>query len=404
MVDDPLSYILTEIQKVLCPGSTIQDPSGVIKLIDKVISFPTNRNTWKYHFKKEPSAVLEQLSTSEGKKELICQLKHLIFPVETLRIDRKYATLSFNKQQITKFIFYKILESKSFGRNIRICKNRVEIAPIQGCDLENLSDYRVMLVQKCLRNVLQLIEFPDESDTIVVSVTGPNTSNTCCVKCGLVVEPKIKKVCELKSSEYKELRSTDMKLIAMHKYGLRINDDAKFNEMIRKLGLAAVSVDLLEVKHSSPVQINRAGQGCTKGASFILYNFARLETLLRGFDAGIKCGKYSQLPDLENVDLELLNEEEEWQLIFTYIFTFSNMIKRCVSDLDRGSFQLHIIIQYINGLVSTFSIYYRRTRILLQNREHLIPVIHARIFLLKCLQYILKLSLKTLNIDPVQYM
>lgn len=111
-------------------------------------------------------------------------------------------------------------------------------------------------------------------------------------------------------------RSTDMQLMAQHKYGLRVRNEKVFIELIDKLGRAAVTVDMLEVKHSRPVALNSSGvTSSSKGAAFILYNSARLETLLRTFDEKVKSGYYPELPELDQVDLSLLVEEVSCKLI-----------------------------------------------------------------------------------------
>lgn len=270
MIDDPLSYISKEIQNCLCLNSAA-DPTGVIKLIDKHISFPINPEIWRSYFKSEPEPILENLLTSDEQLKLIEQLKRTIFPIDSVKVDNGRCFLSFNRLEVIKFLFHEILESTTYGRNIKVNQKRIEVIDCEECDTENLINCRTKLVQNCLQNVLAILDFQQSPvDSLSVSSVSSRTDiNT--VKCGLVVEPKTKKVCELKTSEYLEMRSTDMRLIAMHKYGMRIKDDIKFKDMIRKLGLAAVAVDLLEVKHTSPVQINRKGQGSTKGKFTICF-------------------------------------------------------------------------------------------------------------------------------------
>lgn len=56
-----------------------------------------------------------------------------------------------------------------------------------------------------------------------------------------------------------------MQLMAQHKYGLRVKNEAVFVNLIRQLGNAAVSVDFMEVKHSSPVNLNVVGCSSSKG-------------------------------------------------------------------------------------------------------------------------------------------
>lgn len=109
--------------------------------------------------------------------------------------------------------------------------------------------------------------------------------------------------------EFFSLRSNDMYLMAQHKYGVRVKQDARFCALMKRLGSAAVTVDLLEVKHTSPVKIIRCGQSRSKGASFIFYNSARLESLLRSFDERVANGDYESLPPLNSVNWELLSEE-----------------------------------------------------------------------------------------------
>lgn len=46
------------------------------------------------------------------------------------------------------------------------------------------------------------------------------------------------------------------------------------------------------------------------GASFILYNSARIETILRKFNEKVECNYYKPLPDLTDIDISLLLNEE----------------------------------------------------------------------------------------------
>lgn len=101
-----------------------------------------------------------------------------------------------------------------------------------------------------------------------------------------------------------------MLLIAMHRHGVR--DCARshdFEALMQRLGHAAVIVDLFEVRHSSSATVVRNGLGSSKGANYILYNSARLETLLRTFASQVNEGVYEPLPPLEKVDLSLLEDE-----------------------------------------------------------------------------------------------
>lgn len=96
----------------------------------------------------------------------------------------------------------------------------------------------------------------------------------------------------------------------MHRHGVRDCVKGKnFESLMQRLGHAAVIVDLFEVRHSTGATVVRSGLGSSKGANYILYNSARLETLLRTFQAQVNLGVYESLPPLDKIDLSVLEDE-----------------------------------------------------------------------------------------------
>jgi arginyl-tRNA synthetase len=89
-----------------------------------------------------------------------------------------------------------------------------------------------------------------------------------------------------------------------------------------------------------------------------------LETLFRTFEAKAATGYFPKLPDLVDTDLGLLTEEEEWELFFNHIVEFPNLIEKSIGDLENGRVSPHLICGFLSDLVATFSVYYRRVRIL----------------------------------------
>lgn len=73
-------------------------------------------------------------------------------------------------------------------------------------------------------------------------------------------------------------RTIDAQLMAEHKYGVRAKNEQVFKDLIRTIGVAAVTVDLLEVKHSSPVTLSMTNPcgGTSKGIN----NFKRVSLSL----------------------------------------------------------------------------------------------------------------------------
>lgn len=96
-------------------------------------------------------------------------------------------------------------------------------------------------------------------------------------------------------------------------------------EKCRKLGAAIVTFDLLKVKHFNAIDFEKMITATTttiKGAAFILYNFARLQTLLVSFDNQVSRGFYDPLPEYENIDFGLLKEEVCAQIILFSLFCY----------------------------------------------------------------------------------
>lgn len=58
-----------------------------------------------------------------------------------------------------------------------------------------------------------------------------------------------------------------MQLMAQHKYGVRVTSEAGWDDFFKKLGNAAVIIDLLNVKPNRPMIINEdcTSATCSKG-------------------------------------------------------------------------------------------------------------------------------------------
>lgn len=78
-----------------------------------------------------------------------------------------------------------------------------------------------------------------------------------------------------------------------------------------KLGAGIVTFDLLRTKHSNVIPLEQliAQSTTSKGAAFILYNVARLQSILATFDEHVSSGSYAKLPALDQIDFTLLKEE-----------------------------------------------------------------------------------------------
>ncbi|KAL7745194.1 hypothetical protein ACLKA6_008245 [Drosophila palustris] len=376
----------------------------------------------------------QMLPDAQSMEQLLEHSKQWLFPllsVSKLRKER-YA-LRFQRAPIIANVLYSILQQGDSYGQVKKLEHRNENVPTlclilhekfaeeESSNIKELHKFRAKQLFLIVRRLLdyadyRLVEPEDKTDdTITLCVDCNNQSrrganeqsekNYVRLVCGPVLEACKKTATLLTSSSYMALRSNDMLLIAMHRHGVR--DCAKgtdFERLMQRLGHAAVIVDLFEVRHGTGATVVRHGLGSSKGASYILYNSARLETLLRTFNAQVNAGVYEPLPPLETIDLSLLEDELDWQLIYGYLLSFPELIESTLLQLQLGQCAVHLLVRYIVNLASLFSRYYRNKQILVQKRSNLMPVLYARIYLVKAVRQVLNSALALLGIQPVDYM
>uniref|UniRef100_A0A1A9VRU1 DALR anticodon binding domain-containing protein n=1 Tax=Glossina austeni TaxID=7395 RepID=A0A1A9VRU1_GLOAU len=392
------------------------------------ISFPSKPEIWFNYFKDSMQKLNENIfhmlkpndfGSDEQKLHFLQVAATWDLPVERLIVNPERCHVYLKRTSIIKQTISHILTDKNYGQLKKLETRYVYIEPLEEDTrvLQDLSLYRSKLLYNALENVVRYsgwikvndLSFKQCLHLKIKSVRAKDIQdsqgNAVVAKCGIVVDPLNNGgLCKMPATEYLSLRSNDMHLMAQHKYGVRVKQDARFCALMKRLGYAAVTVDLLEVKHTSPVKIIRCGQSRSKGASFIFYNSARLESLLRSFDERVANGDYEPLPPLNSVNWELLNEEKEWQLVFVYLTGFPDLVERCLDQLERGLCAIHLIIRFLHNMVGVFSIYYRRTRILTEKRDHLMPTLYAHIYLIKAVREILNKTLLLLDIEPAEFM
>ncbi|XP_039314452.1 uncharacterized protein LOC105203040 isoform X2 [Solenopsis invicta] len=178
---------------------------------------------------------------------------------------------------------------------------------------------------------------------------------------------------------------------------------------LRNLANAIVIFELMAVKPSRSVIIRTNDFETdrsitnTRGASFALYNTARIATILTKHNEKVLRGDYPKLPDIKNVDFSQL-QEEEWELIYNFIFGYPEMINNCLKY--EPSFHIHpqVVCLFLSRLCQKFSVYYRKIRILTEGGDHLIPKMVARLYMLRALQVVIENALDILGIKPVSRM
>lgn len=114
-----------------------------------------------------------------------------------------------------------------------------------------------------------------------------------------------------------------MEKMAESKYGS--NKENAVIDKCQRLGAAVVQFDLLKVKHYNAIDLEKSMKVTSptiKGAAFILYNVARLQTLLATFEQQVAKGFYAPLPAFDEIDFGLLKTEVCLFAHFVYHFNF----------------------------------------------------------------------------------
>lgn len=177
------------------------------------------------------------------------------------------------------------------------------------------------------------------------------------------------------------------------------------NSVPKRIAEAAIAIEFLAVKPSRAITIaSDLGSVNVKGSSFILYNTARISAIFDKFEEERLRGNYPNLSDIEDVDFSLLNQEEEWELTYNFLLGYPEMIETCMRPNEDLEICPQYICSFLSRLCNKFSAYYRRTRILTEGRDHLLPTMMARLYLLKAVQIVIRNALRLLNIDPVSRM
>ncbi|XP_026752969.2 DALR anticodon-binding domain-containing protein 3 [Galleria mellonella] len=376
------------------------------------ISFPNTVKSWHEYLNTtvdvDPGVTLLSFMDKQV-EDLIEQSKNWVLKIRKVNESKERVYMFIERTHAIRVGLLEASRNNEFiEQSIREGTSRVLSDPVE--NENSITSLRVKYLTKSIQNLYCInSKCKNSFYNIIVS---SKSSNACDggrkVLCGAVLNAKTGvKETSVSGDEFIRIRQGEMTLIAQHKYGVRVSTDTKWKEFISHLGESAVVFELLQIKPNSAVKINFdcSSTGSSKGAAFILYNCARLETILRTYNDKVIEGSYPALPKYEDVDLSLLTQEDEWCLIFNYILGFPSLIANCVEINEKNcEFRPHLICNFLCSMVRVFSQYYRRVRILTEPRKHMLPVMFARIYMLKTINDTLKTCLHILNIKSVSQM
>uniref|UniRef100_A0A1B6MA33 DALR anticodon binding domain-containing protein n=1 Tax=Graphocephala atropunctata TaxID=36148 RepID=A0A1B6MA33_9HEMI len=297
-------------------------------------------------------------------------------------------TLRLCRSSIIKSIFLEISESKSaYG-----CSNVFSNKSYKLCCAEcrdSLTQLRLSVAARVLAALLSLGGASVSSDgveTINLSCTGsPN----------VVVSPvRVTSAHGMSEEEFVRVRTEDILAMSNHK-----NMSQK---SVEQLVNAAVTFDLLSIKLEKPLhldvslQTTNSRKSNNKGATFVLYNYARLCAILEKFDCCVNKNIFQPLSSLDDINYSLFTEEDEWSLVFDLLAEWPVIVAEC-QDTKRPA--LHRLTSFLSSLASTFSVYYRHTRVLNEGLPHMVPLMEARIHLLLAIRQVFLNAFAVLGIS-----
>ncbi|CAL1528530.1 unnamed protein product [Lymnaea stagnalis] len=231
----------------------------------------------------------------------------------------------------------------------------------------------------------------------------------------LVVGPVTSKGDAGGSTEQKEsaqnfyrARYEQMKEASETRYG----DEADAHR-VHQLTCMCVKVDLLGNAAHIPLHLDLNSQGKdaeNRQGAFILYNAARLATLMEHFSKRVQTGIYQALPPVEEIDFSLLREQDDWELVYLYIAAFPDLVKqsvelifpadgKCVAKLHT-----HKVTNFLVSFCKSLSAHYSRHHVLTEGDGHLLPLMYARLYLMKSAHQVLINSLHLLGVDPPSHL
>lgn len=352
-------------------------------------------------------------STNEGDSRVSIDVlkkesKKWTFTIENVEVkDNRWILLIINRPSSFSRILKEILRNPNYGKAEKLETETISIESEAGDDdTSTVTQFRVHLVNNIVKNLTTYSKFVSVDAALAThkilvtskSNLGRNEDQTrVLLTCGAVLDPLTKKISNMSAQEYVKQRTDEMHLMSIHKYGIRVKSDEALGNLMARLGRNVATLDFLEVKTASSMFLNPDPK-----QSFILYNSARIETLMKKFDKKVEEGYYETISDVE-IDTSLLKEEEEWK-IFKLLLSFPEILEYSIKELPQGRVNIHLLHKFLTEMVSTFSVYYRRVRLLTENRAQLMPVLQAKICFLRCFQKVFNETLHIFSIEPVAFM
>ncbi|XP_076651233.1 uncharacterized protein LOC143358168 [Halictus rubicundus] len=344
---------------------------------------------------------------------LISSSKAWPIKIEKYFLQKERICLFLQRVPIIQNAIRAVIERQhDFGRSSPV--NKVFSLRTNQDEESELTTARLRFIQIITENILHLhgCKTDKEDARFKVVFTSKSEGKTeddyeKCV-CGVVKNSKSNtKETQLTWEEYIQDKINELKILNDQKnFEMDEEDVRSDDQFLENIAKATATFELLSVKPSRAVFIGckSAADRCitnTKGASFVLYNATRIAAIVAKYNSKKLAGEYPDLPNINDVNFSLLDQEEEWELVYNFIIGYQEIIKDCIKYEPVFQTNPQILCIFLSRLCQKFSIYYRRIRILTEAYDHLIPTMTARLFMLHSLQIVIQNALILMDIVPV---
>ena len=289
-----------------------------------------------------------------------------------------------NRQAFMSKFFQEFREIKLTLNKSKSSNHKIQV---QCQDKYELTNIRCLQLQRFCQNLLALDCLNLKIENLVIS---SNSQIKQAIIVGPVLDTKSKKKSEESFLEtYKKVFNI---LNSISKEREMSNQsEAKRLKNVHTITCAEFQLGLLGTSINQPTVIDPKA---AKNATFVLYNHARICQLMQSIG-------YDQNDEDRDINVELLKEEEEWELVFAFLSNYLNLLQ------DMFEFQNDVkvgrLCQFLINMCNVFSRYYNRVHII-KEVEHLKPVQDARMHLVSVIRKILEHGLMLLDIPSLGLM
>ncbi|CAI6366367.1 unnamed protein product [Macrosiphum euphorbiae] len=183
----------------------------------------------------------------------------------------------------------------------------------------------------------------------------------------------------------------------------RIESDEYPIDIISKLCHASIVYELLSVRHCKVINTECDTSNKDSGI-FIMYNYSRLCQVWKAYEKGVIENYYEPLPDIGSVNFGLLTSKEEWILILNHLSVCPSVIQQSVEHLLSGNVDVHRLCKFLMEMSSAVSLFYHRHHILSDPISSLLPLMYARLYLVKSSIQVYENVFQLLGIEAVREM